>query len=98
MLPLRHKEEYFVKYQDIPLAKPTDGPKYGEHHLDNIWRWVCWSQVNGHNGCKTHCIEKTKNPLYLKYGLGKVEYSSLANLNFRVRRSHALAIRTEHSS
>ncbi len=26
MLPLRHKEEYFVKYQDIPLAKPTDGP------------------------------------------------------------------------
>jgi hypothetical protein len=22
MLLLRHKEEYFVKYQDIPLAKP----------------------------------------------------------------------------
>jgi hypothetical protein len=25
MLLLRHKEEYFVKYQDIPLVKPTDG-------------------------------------------------------------------------
>jgi hypothetical protein len=29
-LPLRHKEEYFVKYRDIPLAKPTDSLKYGE--------------------------------------------------------------------
>jgi hypothetical protein len=27
-----------------------DGLKYGEHQLDNIWRWVCWSQVYGHNG------------------------------------------------
>jgi hypothetical protein len=42
---LRHKEDYFFKYQDIPFEKPTDGLKYGEHQLDNIWRWVCWSQV-----------------------------------------------------
>jgi hypothetical protein len=59
-LPLRHKEEYFVKYQDIPLAKPSDGLKYGEHQLDNIWIWVCWSQVYGHDGCKTHYIAKSK--------------------------------------
>jgi hypothetical protein len=32
------QEEYFVKYQDIPLAKPTDGLKYGEHQLDDTWR------------------------------------------------------------
>jgi hypothetical protein len=38
MLPLRHKEEYFVKYQDIPLANPTDSLKYGERQLDDIWR------------------------------------------------------------
>jgi hypothetical protein len=62
MLPLRHKEEYFVKDQDIPLAKPTDGLQYGERQLDNIWRWVCWSQVYGHNGCKTHYIEESKKP------------------------------------
>jgi hypothetical protein len=44
MLPLRNKEEYFVKYQDIPLlAKPTDGLKYGEDQLDDFWRWVCRS-------------------------------------------------------
>ncbi len=42
-----HKEEYFVEYQDISLAKPMDSLKYGEHQLDNIWRWVCWSQVYG---------------------------------------------------
>jgi hypothetical protein len=33
---LRHKEEYFVKYQDIPLAKPMGGLKYGEHQLYDI--------------------------------------------------------------
>jgi hypothetical protein len=38
MLPLRYKEEYFAKYQDIPLAKPIDGLKYREHQLDDIWR------------------------------------------------------------
>ena len=27
-----------VKYQDIPLAKPMDGLKYGERQLDNIWK------------------------------------------------------------
>jgi hypothetical protein len=43
-LLLRHRE-YFVKCLDIPLAKPTDGLKYGECQLDDIWRWVCWSQV-----------------------------------------------------
>jgi hypothetical protein len=61
-LPLRHKEEYFVKYQDIPLAKPMDGLKYGEHQLESIWRWVCWSQVYGHNGDAIHYIEKGKKP------------------------------------
>jgi hypothetical protein len=30
MLLLKHKEEFFIKYQDIPLAKPTDGLEYGE--------------------------------------------------------------------
>jgi hypothetical protein len=35
-LPLRHKEEYFVEHQDIPLAKLMDGLKYGERQLDNI--------------------------------------------------------------
>ncbi len=59
-LPLRHKEEYFVKYQDIPFAKSTDGLKYGERQLENIWRWVCQSQVLRHNGCKTHYIEKSE--------------------------------------
>jgi hypothetical protein len=67
----------FIKYQYIPLAKPINGLKYGERQLDDIWRWVCQSQVYGHNGCKTHYIEKSKNPLYLKYGLGKAEYSSI---------------------
>jgi hypothetical protein len=62
MLPLRHKEEYFVKYQDIPLAKPMDGLKYGERQLDDIWRLVCWSQVYGHGSCKTHYIEKSMKP------------------------------------
>ncbi len=41
---------------------------------------------------------KARNLLYLKYRLGKVEYSSLASQSFRVSRSHALsyAIRVEH--
>jgi hypothetical protein len=60
MLPLRHNSEYFVKYQNITLEKPTDGLKYGEHHLDYIWRWVCWDQVNGHGSYRTHYIEKSK--------------------------------------
>ncbi len=61
-LPLRHKEEHFVKYQDIPLAKPTDGLKYKERQLDNIWRWVCQLQVYGHNGDTIHYMEKSKKP------------------------------------
>ncbi len=64
-LPLRHKGEYFVKYQDILLAKPTDGLKYGEHQLDNVWRWVCWLQVYGHNSGMIHYIEKSKKPALL---------------------------------
>ncbi len=56
MLLLSHKEEYLIKYQDIPLAKTMDGLKYGECQLDDIWRWVCWSQVYGHS-CKTQYIE-----------------------------------------
>jgi hypothetical protein len=62
MLPLRHNSEYFVKYQNIILEKPMDGLKYGEHQLEDIWRWVCWEQVNGHGSCKTHYIEKSKKP------------------------------------
>jgi hypothetical protein len=60
MLPLRHKEEYFVKYHDILLAKQMDGLKYGERKLDNIWRWVCQSQVYGHDSDTIHYIEKGK--------------------------------------
>jgi hypothetical protein len=62
MLPLRHKKKYFVKYQDILLAKPTGDLKYGEHQLDNIWRWVCWSQVYEPDGDKIHYIEKSEKP------------------------------------
>jgi hypothetical protein len=50
----------FIKYQDIPLAKPTVGLKCGERQLDDIWRWVCRSQVYGHGSCKIHYIEKSK--------------------------------------
>jgi hypothetical protein len=56
------QEEYFVKYQNIPLAKPMDDFKYEECQLDNVWRWVCWSQVYGHGSCKTYCKEKSKKP------------------------------------
>jgi hypothetical protein len=101
MLLLRHlNREYFVKYQNILLANLTDNLKYGEHHLEDIWRWVCWSQVYGRNSCKTHYIEKSKKTVYLKYGIGKAEYSSLTNKSFRVSRSHTLSYRitTEHSS
>jgi hypothetical protein len=59
-LPLRHNSEHFIKNQNIILEKPTDGLKYGEHQLDDIWRWVWWDQVNGHGICKTHYIEKSK--------------------------------------
>jgi hypothetical protein len=45
-----------------PFAKPTDGLKYGEHQLEDIWRWVCWSQVYGHYSCTIHNIEKSKKP------------------------------------
>jgi hypothetical protein len=62
MLLLRHKEEYFVKYQDIPLAKPTDSLKYGERQLDDIWRWVCRPQVYGHDSDMIHYIDKSKKP------------------------------------
>ena len=55
MLPLRHNEEYFVKYQNILLATQ-------EHQLDDIWRWVCWSQVHGHDSGMIHYIEKSKKP------------------------------------
>jgi hypothetical protein len=39
---------------------------------------------------------RARNPHYLEYGLGKAEYSSLANKSFKMSRSHALsyAIRT----
>ncbi len=44
MLPLRHNKEYYVKYQNVLLANPTNGLKYGEHQLEDIWKWVCRSQ------------------------------------------------------
>ncbi len=39
-----------------------NGLKYGEGQLEDIWIWVFWSQGYGHNSCKTHYIEKSKNP------------------------------------
>jgi hypothetical protein len=57
---VKTQRRIFCKYRDISLAKPTDSLKYGERQLDNIWRWVCWSQVYGHGSCKTHCIKKSK--------------------------------------
>jgi hypothetical protein len=62
MLPSRHNSEYFAKYQNIILEKPTDSLKYGEHQLEDIWRLVCRDQVNGHGSCKIHYIEKRKKP------------------------------------
>ncbi len=53
LLPLRNNREYFVKYQNILIVNPTGGLKYGERQLEDIWRWVCRSQVYGHNRCKT---------------------------------------------
>ncbi len=75
-LPLRHNREYFIKYQNILLANPTDGLKYGE---------LSW-KIFG-DGCVSHkCMDTTdtrpttlrraRNPLYLNYGLGKAEYLS----------------------
>jgi hypothetical protein len=40
-----------------------DSLKYGERQLDDIWRWVCWSQVYGHNSDTIHYIEKSKKPV-----------------------------------
>ncbi len=60
-----------------------DGLKYGEHQLEDILRWLCWSQVYGHDSCKTQYIEKSKKPALPKVltgdRLGKAEYLSLAN-------------------
>ncbi len=50
----------FCQVLKYGVGDPTDGLKYGEHQY--IWRWVCWSQVYGHNSCKTHYIEKSKKP------------------------------------
>ncbi len=63
-LLLRHNKGYFVKYQNILLVNPTNGLKYGERWLEDIWRWVCWSQVYGHNSGKTNNIEKSKKPAF----------------------------------
>jgi hypothetical protein len=70
---------YFVKYQNILLVNPMNSCKYGERWLEDIWRWVCWSQVYGQDSGTIHYIEKSKKPDYLKYGLGKAEYLSPAN-------------------
>jgi hypothetical protein len=50
---------YVSKYS---YGDPTDGVKYGERQLEDIWRWVCWSQVYGHNSGTTHYIEKSTKP------------------------------------
>jgi hypothetical protein len=35
-------QQRIIRYlSNILLAKPTDGLKYGEHQLEDIWRWVC---------------------------------------------------------
>ena len=39
LMMLRHSSEYFVKYRK-KMEKPTDGLKYGEHQLGNIWSHV----------------------------------------------------------
>jgi hypothetical protein len=49
-----------ISNKEVILEKPTDRLKYEEHQLDDIWRWVCQDQVNGHGSCKTHYIEKIK--------------------------------------
>jgi hypothetical protein len=36
--------------------------KYGERQLEDIWRWVCQSQVYGHDSGTTHYIEKKEKP------------------------------------
>ncbi len=43
---------------------------------------------------------RARSLLYLKNGLGKAKYLSLANWNFRVRRLHTLiyVVKAEHSS
>ncbi len=59
MLPLRHKEEYFVKYQNIVMEIQWTVLK---RQLEDIWRWVCQSQMYGHDSCKIHYINKSKKP------------------------------------
>ncbi len=55
----RRMFSYVSKYS---YGDPMDGLKYGERQLEDIRRWVCQSQVYGHNSCKTHYIEKSKKP------------------------------------
>jgi hypothetical protein len=62
MLLLRHNGGYFVKYQNILLANPMDGLKYGESQSDDIWRWACQSQLYEHISGKINYIDKSKNP------------------------------------
>jgi hypothetical protein len=50
----------FCVVSKYSIGDPTDSLKYGEHQLDDIWRWVFWSQVYGHDSCKTHYIEESK--------------------------------------
>ncbi len=82
-LPLRHNREYFVKYQNILLANPMDGLKYGEHQLEDIWRWVCWSQVYGQDSCKTHYIEESKKPALPYIWTGESRISESCQLEFK---------------
>jgi hypothetical protein len=50
---------YVLKHS---ISNPTDGHKYRERWLEDIWRWICRSQVYGHDSGRTHYIEKSKKP------------------------------------
>jgi hypothetical protein len=71
MLPLRLNTEYFIKYGNIILEKPKDGRKYGECQLDDVWRWVCRDQVNGHGSCKSHYSSVQLNVNYCHFFFDK---------------------------
>ncbi len=48
----------------------------------NIWRWVCWDQVNG--AIKTHDIEKSKKPALPKVWTRESRIFKSCRLEFRV--------------
>jgi hypothetical protein len=79
MLPLRHKEEYFVKFQNIVIEIQRTVLS-----MENI-SWKIFG-----DGCVGHmcmvttvarptALRRARNLHYLKYGLGKAEYLSLTD-------------------